>query len=226
MVQADSKDRDSGQPEGFVCRVVSAGDAPSERLLLQEAAIAPKGGKAEVSTRFKLGRIAARRCLQEFGAQPSPILAGPKGEPLFPQGFVGSISHTKEIGAAVVGRAAEYMGLGLDIEELGRKVDRRVIDRIGTAQEKRWVKEEPERRGLMVFCAKESIFKALYPLHKQYMKFLDVATHWNEDDGVFVSTLLTDFGAPWDAGATVMTLCGESNGLLVAVTVIESQFDD
>ncbi len=209
------------QPEGFICEIVHGDEAPSERLTLQEAAISPRGAHADVVKRFKLGRIAAKRCLAAFGEPPTPILNGDGGEPLFPPGYVGSISHTLDIAAAVVGRGAQYLSLGIDIESADRKINKSVIDKIGTPQEKRWVKEDAAKRGLMVFCAKESVFKALFPMHRKRMNFLDVATHWEEEHQAFISTLLTDFGSPWDAGATVLTLCHESDGLIIALTVIE-----
>lgn len=208
-------------PEGFVCKVVHADEAASERLTLQEAAITPRGSDPAVAKLFKLGRIAAKRCLATFDVPNCSILNGDGGEPLFPEGFVGSISHTHDIAAAVVGRDSEYLSLGIDIESADRKINKAVIDKIGTAQEKRWVKEDPTKRALMVFCAKESIFKALFPLHRKRMNFLDVATHWDDENNAFISTLLTDYGAPWDAGATLLTLCHEIDGLLIALTVIE-----
>lgn len=206
---------------GFVCQVVHISELSSERLSLQEAAIAPQGTNPKVAERYKLGRIAAKRCLAQFGERSVSILRGDGGEPLFPEGFVGSISHTDDTAAAVVGRSEEFLGLGIDIESQSRKLNKSIIDRIGTAQEKRWVKESPADRSLMVFCTKESVYKALFPLHRKRMDFKDVACVWNDEHQAFISTLLTDFGAPWDAGATVLTLCQPTDGFIVAVTVID-----
>jgi|GEM_PF-6658261 len=206
---------------GFVFEVVYGDDTALERLTLQEAAIAPQGNDPLVAKRFKLGRVAAKRCFKQLGELQCTVLRGDAGQPLFPQGFVGSISHTNDTAVAVVGRDAEFLSLGIDIENANRVLHRSIIERIGIGQEKQWIKDSPQKKSLMIFCAKESLYKALFPLHGKKMAFKDVATIWDEDNGTFICTLLTDFGAPWDAGATFLTLCQEIDGFIIALTAIE-----
>ena len=61
-------------------------------------------------------RHCARIALGELGFPPVPILKGEKGEPCWPDGVVGSITHTAGYRGAVVGRAGAVRSLGVDAE--------------------------------------------------------------------------------------------------------------
>src|SRR5712692_10349689 len=69
---------------------------------------------------FSMGRAAARDALAEFGIYSVAIERGPSGEPLWPDGIVGAISHAGDVAIAIVGRQNKYAGLGIDIEQLSR----------------------------------------------------------------------------------------------------------
>src|SRR5689334_3062733 len=76
----------------------------------------------ERRTLFALGRAAARDALSELGIEPTPIPRSSDGAPVWPDGFVGAISHTRQVALAVAGRREDYVGLGVDVEELDRGV--------------------------------------------------------------------------------------------------------
>src|SRR5947199_4629357 len=61
-------------------------------------------------------RYCARIALAQLGFPPVPILKGDKGEPCWPDGVVGSITHTAGYRGAVVGRADAVRSLGVDAE--------------------------------------------------------------------------------------------------------------
>ena len=61
-------------------------------------------------------RYCARIALAELGFPPVPILKGDKGEPCWPDGVVGSITHTAGYRGAVVGRAGAVRSVGVDAE--------------------------------------------------------------------------------------------------------------
>ena len=61
-------------------------------------------------------RIVARQLLDRFGHARCPIPRGADGEPLWPAGMIGSLSHDDEFAVAAVGRAQDVGAIGIDIE--------------------------------------------------------------------------------------------------------------
>ena len=65
---------------------------------------------------FVTVRYCARQALGDLGLPPVPILKGDKGEPCWPDGVVGSLTHCEGFRGAVVGRRAEVRSVGIDAE--------------------------------------------------------------------------------------------------------------
>jgi len=120
---------------------------------------------------FARGRACARHALESLGVDPIPLGVGPGRQPLWPEGFVGSITHGADVVAAVVASADNLSALGIDVETvevLSESVRQAVVqpeDQVG----------EMEETGKVLFSAKESVFKALYPLSGVWMDFDAVA---------------------------------------------------
>lgn len=115
------------------------------------------------------GRLAAAYALNE---RTIPGI-GPSGEPLWPDGISGSITHSCTQAMAVV---APYPALiGIDSEAiLAENEAREIKDGIIDAQEERVLSRSGYPFALaltLVFSAKESLFKALFPKVKSYMGF-------------------------------------------------------
>ena len=70
---------------------------------------------------FGDGRWCAHRALRGLGVD-GPILRGDKGRPLFPGPVTGTISHTRGLRVALVGRTDRWRSLGLDVEVAQRPV--------------------------------------------------------------------------------------------------------
>jgi enterobactin synthetase component D len=105
-----------------------------------------------------------------------PILRGSGRAPRWPEGVVGSITHTAGMAAAAAAHAADYAGVGLDLERVGR-ASVRLMRRTLRPEERARLEALPEAdRGAtatIVFCAKESIFKALNPATGIFLGFQD-----------------------------------------------------
>ncbi|MNQ83412.1 4'-phosphopantetheinyl transferase Npt [compost metagenome] len=104
-------------------------------------------------------------------------------EPLWPAGMEGSISHSQLAGqgVALCGVRPAQGGMGLDLEAW-LEADQAAQLWPGIADEDEWGRLEAgagalgldRSRGLtLVFSAKESLFKALYPRVGRYFDFLD-----------------------------------------------------
>src|SRR5258708_11831857 len=69
---------------------------------------------------FAAGRLCARRALAEFGIVDLPIKVADDRQPIWPDSFVGSITHTGDFCAAVVAESRRIRALGLDSEIVGQ----------------------------------------------------------------------------------------------------------
>lgn len=158
---------------------------------LETALISPRAVPKAV-TDFRLGRAAARLALRHLGVPDRPLARGPHREPVWPDGLVGTITHTGGYALAAVAPAAVYGGLGIDLE---RRVDMRDISsRIAIPQEQRWLRALPtearQRGALQLFSAKESVYKAFFPRVGEYFGFERAHLRWDESAGAFLGELL------------------------------------
>ncbi|WP_263066909.1 enterobactin synthase subunit EntD [Enterobacter huaxiensis] len=116
------------------------------------------------------GRIAAAHALPDH-AVPG---IGPSGEPLWPEGISGSITHSGTQAMAVVVRHPDAL-LGIDCEAILPDPEARDIkDGIVDAQEAICLTRSGYSFALaltLAFSAKESLFKALFPQVKIFMGF-------------------------------------------------------
>lgn len=116
------------------------------------------------------GRIAAAHALPDH-AVPG---IGPSGEPLWPEGISGSITHSGTQAMAVVVRHPTAL-VGIDCEAiLAEREAREIQDGIIDAQEAMCLTRSGYPFALaltLAFSAKESLFKALFPQVKTYMGF-------------------------------------------------------
>lgn len=146
---------------------------PGAGLFAEEAALVDKA----VLTRrqqFTAARLLARQALQRLGQAPVPLLNDEQRVPIWPQGIVGTITHTHVWCGVAVARAGEVTGLGADVEQ-ATPLELNLWDRICRPEERDFLRAQPEpARGLLakaIFSAKESIYKALYPSVRVFLDF-------------------------------------------------------
>ncbi|MFE9403412.1 4'-phosphopantetheinyl transferase [Streptomyces sp. NPDC006530] len=107
---------------------------------------------------FTTGRWCAHRALARLGVPPVEVGRGARGEPLWPPGVLGSITHCAGFRAAAVCRAHDALGLGIDVER-DAPLPARVRARLIHEQEAVRVRLEPAGERLL-FSAKEAVYKA------------------------------------------------------------------
>ena len=166
--------------------------APAVLLPAEEAAIARAVPKRR--SEFATGRACARAALAKLGLPPSPIVPGPRGAPQWPAGVAGSITHCAGYRAAAVAYLTDVAGIGLDAEPNAPLPDG-VLDRIAVAQEQAWLPElAAAAPGVswdrLLFCAKESVYKAWFPLTRRWLGFEQAVITVDPQDGVFTAELL------------------------------------
>ncbi|MGE0215441.1 4'-phosphopantetheinyl transferase PptT [Mycolicibacterium sp.] len=150
-------------------------------------------------------RYCARQALVDLGEQPVPILKGDKGEPCWPDGIVGSLTHCEGFRGAAVGRREAVRSVGIDAEPHDVLPDG-VLDAISLGAERRELRELPGgvHWDRVLFCAKEATYKAWYPLTHRWLGFEDAHIVFDVDGsgqaGTFTSRILIDpaaeFGPP------------------------------
>ncbi|MGB7166613.1 MAG: 4'-phosphopantetheinyl transferase, partial [Mycobacterium sp.] len=102
----------------------SSGDLACAELYSDPPGLAPMAEEEPLIARsvakrrneFITVRYCARTALGELGFPPAPILKGDKGEPCWPDGVVGSLTHCAGYRGAVIGRASVVRSLGVDAE--------------------------------------------------------------------------------------------------------------
>ncbi|MDT7757422.1 MAG: hypothetical protein QOH27_3320 [Mycobacterium sp.] len=160
---------------------------------------------------FVTVRYCARQALGELGLPPVPILKGDKGEPCWPDGVVGSLTHCEGFRGAVVARRSDVRTVGIDAEPHD-VLPKGVLDAISLPGERAELGALPA--GLhwdrILFCAKEATYKAWFPLTHRWLGFEDAQITFtvdgSGDTGTFESRILIDPAA--ESGAPLSALSG------------------
>jgi 4'-phosphopantetheinyl transferase EntD len=139
---------------------------------------------------FTTTRACARRALLRLGLPPAPILQGTNREPIWPPGIVGSLTHCPDYRAAAVAKRSDWLSIGIDAE-IHDALPTDVVDRVLIAQEISWLASSSKSShwDRVIFSAKESIYKAWFPLTQLWLDFEDVAITLNPEDGRFNADL-------------------------------------
>ena len=121
------------------------------------------------------GRAAASLALQQLGSATGEIAPGAQGEPIWPAGVTGSISHCWPWSIAVAAWSNGFT-IGIDLERVDRLHDFEITGLVCREGELPWVMagENPHERLVLLFSAKEAIYKALFPVYRQYIDFQQV----------------------------------------------------
>jgi 4'-phosphopantetheinyl transferase EntD len=128
---------------------------------------------------FVAGRLLARVLLAEKGCQEEVRTVEGRRDPLWPKGYVGSITHSHHRAACMVLSEREAQSVGIDLEhwiddETSARIGSMILDSTGEGEILRPFSASFSRRLTLAFSAKESLFKALYPLVQTYWEFLDL----------------------------------------------------
>jgi 4'-phosphopantetheinyl transferase EntD len=153
-------------------------DAPESTMFSIEAAVV-KGAVAERRREFGTVRYCARKALQKIGVPAIPILPDVDGAPRWPVGLVGSMTHCAGYRAAVVARSHDLCGVGIDAEPHAAVPDA-ALDLILRHEERTRLSALTDARpdlhwDRILFCAKEAVYKAWFPLTRRWLDFADVS---------------------------------------------------
>lgn len=116
-------------------------------------------------------RHLARQALAAFDVPAVAILNHPDRSPRWPEGIMGSLTHTDSwCGVAVARTGGEIVGLGIDMERLN-SVSPEVARRILSERERHLATDV---EVALRFSAKEAFYKAIYARVQRYVGFAEV----------------------------------------------------
>ena len=163
---------------------------PEERVALGQAV-------EKRRREFITARACTRRALAQLGLPPAPIATGERGEPRWPAGVVGSITHCAGYRACALARAGELAGVGIDAEPNGH-LPAGVLGEIARPEELPLLaglarSESAVHWDRLLFCAKEAVYKVWFPIARCWLGFEDATLTIDPAGGTFNARLLT----PW-----------------------------
>jgi 4'-phosphopantetheinyl transferase EntD len=175
-----------------VAAVEKFDDPPHAMLFPQEQAVIARAVEKR-RREFTTVRFCARAALAVLGLPPAPIVPGQRGAPGWPEGVVGSMTHCAGYRAAALAHARDVATIGIDAE-VHEALPAGVLDLVSVPAERarlrRLAADEP---GVcwdrLLFSAKESVYKAWYPLTRAWLDFAE-ADVVLERSGQFTATLL------------------------------------
>ena len=201
-------------------------DDPPDLIALPEEEPLIERSVAKRRNEFITVRHCARLAMAELGVAPTPILKGEKGEPQWPSGVVGSLTHCRGYRGAVVGRTTSVRSVGIDAEPHDVLPDK-VLEAISLPVERHEIAALPGALhwDRILFCAKEATYKAWFPLTQRWLGFEDAHITFEVDSGgvagTFVSRILIDpaarSGPPLEELAGRWTVAG---GLALTAIVL------
>ncbi len=136
-------------------------------------------------------RSVARMLLSRLGYGQPSILRSESGMPLWPAGIVGSLAHDSEVAVAAVAMQHDYVSVGIDVEP-ATPLDADLLPVIATVRERERIGDNLVRARLL-FCVKEAVYKASYPVDRLFLDHHDVEVDFDLGSAVTCSGRLVHF---------------------------------
>ncbi|MBT3164182.1 4'-phosphopantetheinyl transferase superfamily protein [Streptomyces sp. Vc74B-19] len=142
---------------------------------------------------FTAVRSCARRAMEKLGVPARAVVSGERGAPVWPDGLNGSMTHCEGYCAAALVRAGDLASVGIDAEAHG-PLPEGVLTTVSLPQEAERIARLTVQRpdvhwDRLLFSAKESVYKAWFPLTGKWLDFSE-ADITIDLDGTFHAALL------------------------------------
>ncbi|MER7186858.1 4'-phosphopantetheinyl transferase superfamily protein, partial [Streptomyces hyaluromycini] len=126
---------------------------------------------------FAAVRACARSAMEKLGVPPQAVVSGERGAPRWPDGLAGSMTHCEGYCAAALVRATDLASLGIDAEPHAALPEGVAESVLLPAERQRLARLAAERPGVhwdrLLFSAKESVYKAWFPLTGKWLDFME-----------------------------------------------------
>nr|WP_203672868.1 MULTISPECIES: 4'-phosphopantetheinyl transferase superfamily protein [unclassified Streptomyces] len=176
-----------------VAAVATVRDVPDGGLYPEEEALVSRAVPKR-RREFATVRHCARRAFGRLGIPPGPITRAEGGASRWPEGTVGSMTHCVGYRAAAVAWRRDILALGIDAEP-HEPLPGGVLEAVTVAGERAALADLAEAHpqvhwDRLLFSAKESVYKAWYPLTGRSLAFTDAALDFDPARGTFTARLL------------------------------------
>ncbi|MFD8780773.1 4'-phosphopantetheinyl transferase [Kitasatospora sp. NPDC059599] len=176
----------------IVATEVAYDDPPQARLEPAEEAVLARAVDKR-RREFTTVRHCARAALTRLGVPYRPLVPGLRGAPSWPDGVVGSLTHCDGFRAAAVARAGALASVGIDAEP-ALALPEGVLDVVALPVEQKRLADLAATRpdvpwDRLLFSAKESVYKAWFPLTGLFLEFSEAELDLSPD-GTFTARLL------------------------------------
>ncbi len=198
------------------------GDVPEALFSVERRAVANAVEKRK--REFQTGRACARAALQGLGLPRVAIPVGDRGQPLWPDGVVGSITHCDGYRACAAARRVDIASIGIDAEPYA-PLPGSVLTSIATPAELRRLaaRRDDVHLDRILFSAKEAVFKAWFAYADCPVGFRDCDIAFDLDTASFRATVTPRARAAGARGLPADPLTGRwraQDGIVVTAAVI------
>lgn len=195
--------RPQGLPSVVEYVEVVVGVANAQRIVDNDGVL-PMLSKRAVSKRkneFYSGRWAATEAIRRLTGVADTPAVNTDRSPEWPEGLIGSISHTQDYAVAIVGGKSKVSRIGVDLESIRTVASvANLSGMISVMAERMLLSHLPVELGLaLLFSAKESLYKSLYPQANVYFDYLDAELVDLSESSVALC-LKADLGDAFNAG--------------------------
>ncbi|WP_341661545.1 4'-phosphopantetheinyl transferase superfamily protein [Vibrio sp.] len=154
---------------------------------------------------YLAGRIVARKAIERINGTTPQIGTHKDRSPIWPQGLIGSITHSDGVVIAAVAEQKHHRLLGIDFEHwMSAQLADELCDQLLDQSEKQLLLQSDlafERGVTLIFSLKESLYKALYPHVNTFFGFDEARVRSiDTTNGAFIIELLTCFDKDYQQG--------------------------
>jgi enterobactin synthetase component D len=149
---------------------------------------------------FYSGRWCAIQCLIQKNETNLVILIGEDRAPIWPMGIIGSISHSDRLAAALLDKNTDCLAVGLDIQPVSSLTLAQDLKNIilHPLEIKRFAHQFNAIIFDLIFSAKETLFKALYPSCSVFFDHQDAEVFKiDSTQNILQIRLLRSLGSYW-----------------------------
>ncbi|APU39193.1 MULTISPECIES: 4'-phosphopantetheinyl transferase family protein [unclassified Streptomyces] len=210
-------------PAAVAC-AESFADVPESTLFPEELEVLGAARHAGRRREFTTVRHCARRALADIGVPPAPVLPGERGAPVWPDGVVGSMTHSAGYRAAAVARGDRVRAVGIDAEPHA-PLPGRTLGAVTLPEERdrlaALAADFPHVHwDRMLFCAKEAVYKAWFPMLRRRLGFRDASVTFDPVGGTFRARIVEGTGEEPPAPLVYEGRWAAAPELLLAAVVV------
>jgi len=196
--------------------------APSERPAVANAT--PKRRRE-----FIAGRILARWAMRQLCVRPRAVPSSATRAPVWPNGIVGSISHTDRYCAVALAHSDDFQAIGIDLEHAS-PIESSLWPLICGSNELERLRcagnDSPGLACKVLFCAKEAGYKAQHTLTGQVLDFDAMDVELDHDIMQWRATFVRPVGDIFGSGDTIEGRWSRTCGLVATAVVIPRVAND